>query len=159
MRASVLVLLAVVAASPARADEADDLLARQLAAVVRDTRLTERPRTEAARALARMGLKASAAVPQLMQQLDRLRGSEFATLQEAVIDALGLSGRPEALDPLQKGMKKFMVFKDGEPLVVVRTYTNEFHLATNRLAQFPRLGPVGWRRHLLTKELPAQPVH
>ncbi len=93
MRAFVLALLAAVAASPpVRADEADDLLARQLAAVVRNTRLTERPRTEAARALARMGPKASAAVPQLVQQLDRLRGTEFATLQEAVIDALGLIG-------------------------------------------------------------------
>lgn len=82
-----------------------------------------------------------------------------STLEACVIDALGLSGRPEALDPLQKGMKKFMAFKDGEPLVVVRTYTNEFHLATNRLAQFPQLGPMGWHRHLLTKELPAHPVH
>jgi HEAT repeats len=93
MRTVLLASLAALLAAPvARADEADDLLARQLAAVVRDTRLTERQRTEAARTLARMGPKASAAVPQLMQQLQRSRGSEFESLQEAVIETLGLVG-------------------------------------------------------------------
>lgn len=93
MRAFLMTFLAAVAVlPPVRADEADDMLARQLAAVVRDTRLTELQRTAAAQILARMGPKASAAVPQLMQQLERLRGTEFARLQEAVIDALGVVG-------------------------------------------------------------------
>ena len=93
MRAFLMTLLATVAVLPSvRADEADDLLAQQLAAVVRDTRLTERQRAEAAQTLARMGPKASAAVPQLIQQLERSRGTEFPRLQESVIEALGLVG-------------------------------------------------------------------
>lgn len=96
MRARLALFLATLTSATAvplaRADEADDLLARQLVAVVRDTRLTERPRAEAARALARMGPRAGAAVPQLIQQLERLRGGEFEFLQEAVIDALAVMG-------------------------------------------------------------------
>lgn len=93
MRAALLALfVAGFALPPARADEADDLLARQLAAVVRDTRLTERQRAEAAKHLARMGPKAGAAAPQLIQQLERSRGTEFPFLQEAVVEALGLMG-------------------------------------------------------------------
>lgn len=86
------VLFAVLAVAPACADEADDLLAKQLVAVVRDTRLTERQRTEAARSLTRMGPRAAAAVPQLVQQLERLRGDEFESLQEAVIEAIATMG-------------------------------------------------------------------
>jgi len=92
MRRILLPLLFALAAPVARADEADDLLARLLADVVRDTRLSEGQRAEAARTLGLMGVKAGAAVPQLMQQLARSRGVEFATLQESVIEALGLIG-------------------------------------------------------------------
>lgn len=90
-----LALSAVLLAAPsARADEADDLLARQLAAIVRDPRLTSAQRVEAARTLGRLGILAGAAVPELTQQLDRLRGMEHERLQESVIDALGRIGSP-----------------------------------------------------------------
>lgn len=91
-----LVLPAVLLLAPAaaRADEQDDLLARQLAAVVRDPRLRQAQRIEAARTLGRIGYQAGAAVPDLMQQLAILRGPEHELLQEAVIDALGRIGSP-----------------------------------------------------------------
>lgn len=77
-----------------RADEADDLLARRLSAIVRDPRLTVPQRVEAARILGKMGLRAGAAVPDLAAQLNRLRGPELEPLQEAVIDTLGQIGSP-----------------------------------------------------------------
>jgi HEAT repeat protein len=90
-----LVIAAVLALTPtARADEADDLLARQLAAVVRDPRMRLPHRVEAARTLGKLGLRAGAAVPDLTAQLQRLRGAELEPLQEAVIDALGRIGSP-----------------------------------------------------------------
>jgi HEAT repeat protein len=90
-----LVLSAVLLAAPAaRADEQDDLLARQLAAIVRDPRRTTAQRVEAARTLGRIGYQAGAAVPDLIQQLDRLRGTEHERLQESIIDALGRIGSP-----------------------------------------------------------------
>lgn len=90
-----LVLPVLLALAPsARADEADDLLARQLAAVVRDPRLRLDQRVEAARTLGRLGYQAGAAVPDLTAQLGRLRGAEHERLQEAVIDALGRIGSP-----------------------------------------------------------------
>lgn len=89
------VLLAVlIASTAARADEADDALARQLAAVVRDPRLRLAQRQEAARTLGKLGPLAGAAVPALTAQLGWLRGAELESLQEAVIDALGRIGSP-----------------------------------------------------------------
>ena len=61
--ACVLVLLLPVAA---RADEADDALALQLAAVLRDPRIELRERVEAAHTLTKLGPKAAAAVPKLI---------------------------------------------------------------------------------------------
>ncbi|MBX9622191.1 MAG: HEAT repeat domain-containing protein [Gemmataceae bacterium] len=90
-----LVLSAVLLNAPAaRADEQDDLLARQLSAIVRDPRLRQAQRIEAARTLGRIGYQAGAAVPDLMAQLTILRGPEHELLQEAVIDALGRIGSP-----------------------------------------------------------------
>ena len=77
-----------------RADEGDDLLARQLAAVVRDPRLTLPQRLEAVRTLGKLGQRAGGAVPDLIAQLDRLRGREQESLQEAIVDALGRMGSP-----------------------------------------------------------------
>lgn len=78
----------------ARADETDDQVARQLAAVVRDPRLPLRPRVEAANTIGKMGPRATAAVADLAAEVDRLRGRELEPLQEAVIDALGQIGSP-----------------------------------------------------------------
>lgn len=86
--------LALAFAAPAGAQETDDLLARQLAAVVRDPRLPLAQRVEAARMIGRLGQRAGAAVPDLTQQLLRLRGTEHELLQEAVIDTLGQIGSP-----------------------------------------------------------------
>ncbi|MBN9523141.1 HEAT repeat domain-containing protein, partial [bacterium] len=93
-RPGLLLALGLTFAAPARAQEPDDLLARQLAAVVRDFRLPPPQRVEAARTLGRLGPRAAPAVPELAEQLLRLRGAELEALQEAVIDALGQIGSP-----------------------------------------------------------------
>lgn len=88
-----LALTAALAGAPAaRADEGDDALARRLGGVVRDFRQPAAARTEAARTLAKLGARASVAVPDLVGVLDRLRGAEQETLQEAVVEALGQIG-------------------------------------------------------------------
>lgn len=86
------VLTLLLASSVLRADEADDLLARQLAAEVRDPRLTMRVRIEAAKTLGKLGPRAAVVVPDLTAQVIRLKGVDLAPLQEAVIDALGEIG-------------------------------------------------------------------
>jgi HEAT repeat protein len=88
------VLLAAVALAPgsARADEADDKLAGQLASVARDFRQQLPARVAAVRALGKLGPRAAPAVPDLVGIMDRLRGDELEPLQEAVVEALGLIG-------------------------------------------------------------------
>jgi HEAT repeat protein len=77
-----------------RADESDDVLAKQLARVVRDPRQSVWSRVDAARMIAKLGARGGVAVPDLTAVLDRLRGTELEMLQEAVIDALGQIGSP-----------------------------------------------------------------
>ena len=86
--------VAVAALAPAagRADEADDILARRMSAMVRDFRLPMGARVEAARTLEKLGPRASAAVPHLVAVLDRHRGAEQEPHQQAVIEALGVMG-------------------------------------------------------------------
>jgi HEAT repeat protein len=79
---------------PARADEGDDQLARQLAGVVRDPRLSVWQRVEAAKMLGKMGQRGGAAAADLTAVLGRFRGPEQEPLQEAVVDALGQMGSP-----------------------------------------------------------------
>ncbi|HEV3440130.1 MAG TPA: HEAT repeat domain-containing protein [Gemmata sp.] len=81
----------------ARADEADDALARQLTKVVRDPRQSIWSRVEATRMIAKLGARGSAAVPDLIGVLSRLRGTELEQLQEALIDTLGQIGSPSRL--------------------------------------------------------------
>lgn len=94
MRRGVALLAVALAAAPGRGDEADDTLAKELAAAVRDPRLKLAQRVEAARMLGKLETRAAAAVPELVLQLDRLRGAEQEQLQEAVIGALGRIGSP-----------------------------------------------------------------
>jgi HEAT repeat protein len=85
-----LVLLAL--AGIARADEATDRLAKELVGVVRDPRQGVPQRVEAARTLAKLGPQAAAVVPDLIAQMQRLKGDELEPLQEAVIETLGAIG-------------------------------------------------------------------
>lgn len=76
----------------ARADEQDDQLAKQLVSIVRDPRHPLRPRVEAAKMLGKLGPRAAAAVPELIAEVNRLKGAELELLQESVIEALGSIG-------------------------------------------------------------------
>jgi len=103
------VFVALIALQPAaRADEADDLLARKMASLVQDFRQPQAARVEAARTLSKLGARATVAVPDLVAVLDRLRGTEQESLQEAVIDALGQMGSAArvALPSLAKSTKR-----------------------------------------------------
>ncbi len=75
-------------------EEQDDLLARQLAAVVRDPRILLPQRVEAAHTLSKLGPKATTALPELIAQVNRLKNRELEPLQEAVIEAIGSIGSP-----------------------------------------------------------------
>ncbi len=88
----ILLFAAFVLGSSVRADEADDMLARRLVAVVRDPRLKTGQRAEAARSLGKLGAKALAALDELEYQLSLLKKAEQEELQEAVADALGAIG-------------------------------------------------------------------
>ncbi len=76
----------------ARADEAEDALAKKLGGIVRDPRQSLTARVEAARTVGKLGPAAGAAVGDLVAVLDRLRGAEQEPLQEAVVEALGQIG-------------------------------------------------------------------
>jgi HEAT repeat protein len=116
-------VLAVVLGAPGvvRADEADDVLARKLGAMVRDFRLTTAARAEAARTIGKLGPRASAAVPDLVAVFDRLRGAEQEPLQEAIVEALGQVGgaaRP-ALPNLARG-----VYRTADLDLAIKRSTN-----------------------------------
>jgi HEAT repeat protein len=108
MRRYLFVLGLLAAAPAARADEADDRLARQMATLVHDFRQPLPARVEAARTLGKLGARAAVAVPELVAVLDRLRGAEQEPLQEAVIEALGQMGSAArvALPTLAKSTKR-----------------------------------------------------
>lgn len=78
--------------SAGRAEERDDVLARDLANIVRDRLAPMWSRVEAANMLAKLGPRAAPAVPELTAQLEKLRGEDTAPLQEAVVRALGQIG-------------------------------------------------------------------
>lgn len=90
------------------AEESDEMLARQMAGVVRDFRQPLATRVEAARTLTKLGARAANVAPDLVAVLDRLRGTEQEPLQEAVVEALGQMGpaaRP-ALPSLAKAVAR-----------------------------------------------------
>lgn len=78
----------------ARADERDDILTRDLTAVVHDRLAPTFVRVEAVNTLAKLGPRSGPAVPELMIQLDKLVGPETAPLREAILKALGSIGAP-----------------------------------------------------------------
>jgi HEAT repeats/HEAT repeat len=90
---SVLALVAFAAlVGSGRADEADEDLARKLAAVVRDPRRAAPERVDAAQSLEQLGPKAIGVLDELTKQLRLLRGREQESLQEAVLQAIGAMG-------------------------------------------------------------------
>lgn len=102
-------VLALVGVAPtARADEADDLMARKMANLVQDFRQPQAARVEAVRTLSKLGSRAAVAVPDLVAVLDRLRGTEQEALQEAIVEALGQMGSAArvALPTLAKSTKR-----------------------------------------------------
>jgi HEAT repeat protein len=94
MRLSLTVVLIGLMPLISAADESDDELTRKLAAVVRDPRQQVSSRVEAARMIGQLGPRAPAAVPDLIQVLNRLQGAELEPVQEAIIHALGQIGSP-----------------------------------------------------------------
>jgi HEAT repeat protein len=92
MKRFLIVLAMLLIPLPVAAEEDDDTLARQLGKVVRDPRQTVEVRIEAARMLSKLGLRAGAAVPDLMNVLNTLRGQELESLQESVVETLGQLG-------------------------------------------------------------------
>lgn len=104
-----IVLTGVIAFNTAaRADEADDQLARKMALMVQDFRLPQAARVEAARTLTKLGARGAVAAPDLVAVLDRLRGTEQQPLQEAVVEALGQMGSAAriALPTLAKSTRR-----------------------------------------------------
>lgn len=108
MRWGIVLALLAVAPPAARADEADDTLARKMATVARDFRQPTATRVEAVRTLSKLGARAAVAVPDLVAILDRLRGTEQEPLQEAVVEALGQMGSAAkvALPSLAKATRR-----------------------------------------------------
>lgn len=92
MRCGVVLVALFAFPLAARADEADDALAKKLGGIVRDPRQTVWARVEAANTLGKLGPVAGAAVGDLVAVLERLRGAEQEPLQEAVVEALGQIG-------------------------------------------------------------------
>lgn len=86
--------LLLLLSSPSPGDETDEKVSRQLVEVIQDVRATPFARIEAAKTLAKMGARASAAAEGLTAMLKKLRGDEFSDLHEAVLVALGEIGPP-----------------------------------------------------------------
>ena len=77
-----------------------------------------------------------------------------ADLQTCTIQALGISGRPEAGVILSNTFRRYKEFTAGEPEQLIRDYVDEITIASNRLAQFPAIGPLAWPRRILTRDAP-----
>lgn len=76
-----------------------------------------------------------------------------ARLTASTIRALGHSGRPEATEMLNKARKRYADYEVEEEKFT-RDFAPEYDLATNRIAEFPKLGPTRWRQHIITDEFP-----
>jgi HEAT repeat protein len=88
------ITLLLLISSASHGDETDDKIARQLVGVIQETRASLFARIEAAKTLAKMGPRASAAAEGLTALLKKFRGEELADLHEAVLRALGEIGPP-----------------------------------------------------------------
>jgi hypothetical protein len=77
-----------------------------------------------------------------------------AALASCSIQALGLSGRPEAQIALQKAMKAGTKYWVDETTDFTRELRPEFDEASNRIARATQMGLNGWRRQVLSTEIP-----
>jgi hypothetical protein len=77
-----------------------------------------------------------------------------AALAACSIQALGISGRPEARIVLEKAMKKGTKYWVDETTDFTRELRPEFEEATNRIAVAAQQGSAAWRRQVLTEEIP-----
>jgi HEAT repeat protein len=139
MRWIVVLTLVFAVTGAARADEADDVLARRMVGVVKDFRQPTATRAEAARTLAKLGPRASAATTDLIAVLERLRGDEQEPLQEAVIDALGQIGAAAkgALPSLAKATARTVdidhAIKRSTELILSASDSQDIDLLTQQL--------------------------
>ena len=85
-------LTLLLSVSSSFADEKDEVLVRELAAVVRERLTPTWQRVEATKTLGKLGPRAALAVPELNAQLLKLRGEDTVPLQEAIVKALGQIG-------------------------------------------------------------------
>lgn len=136
----VFVFAVLVAVPPAaRADEADEALARKMGGLVRDFRQPLAARVEAARTLAKLGARAAVAVPDLVAVLDRLRGTEQEPLQEAIVEALGQMGSAAraALPTLAKSTQRTididLAIKSSTDLILSASDSQDISALTQQL--------------------------
>src|SRR5579883_219844 len=141
MRHTLLLTLVIplIAAATAHADESDEALARRLSGVVRDFRQPLAARVEAARTIGKLGARAAVAVPDLVVVLDRLRGSEQAPLQEAIIEYLGQIGAAArtALPSLAKATARTadidLAIRQSTELILLGSDSENIDLLTQQL--------------------------
>lgn len=76
-----------------------------------------------------------------------------AALAACSIQALGLSGRPEAQTILEKAMKRGTKYWVDETTDFTRELRPEFEEATNRIARAAAIGLANWRRQVFTTEI------
>jgi hypothetical protein len=76
-----------------------------------------------------------------------------ARLAVSTIQALGNSGRQEATDMLNKGRKRYETYEVEEESFT-RNFASEYDSATNRIAEFPQVGPAQWRMKVLAEDFP-----
>jgi len=76
-----------------------------------------------------------------------------AALAACSIQALGLSGRPEAQTFLERTMKRGTKYWVDETTDFTRELRPEFDEATNRLAVAVQMGFANWRQQVLTREI------
>jgi len=81
-----------------------------------------------------------------------------ANLQTCTLQALGMSGRPEAGIILSNAFRRYKQFTVDDPERLVREYTAEITTASNRLAEFPKYNCLTWPRRILLELAPHRSV-
>jgi hypothetical protein len=139
MRWGIVVAVLAVLPAAARADENDDALARKMGGLVKDFRQPLAARVEATRTLTKLGARGAVAVPDLVAVLDRLRGTEQETLQEAIVEALGQMGAAArvALPSFAKATKRTididLAIKSSTDLILAASDSQDIDALTQQL--------------------------